>query len=105
MSSSLLLQFLKLFVKGMTLRYFVLLSCSLKSLFRSEFSCQQLIWETLHLLLFYDTVIFNVFHASYFKKFSHTLFFEYFKMFCTVTWFNLWVRQGSYKPVSSCLVL
>ena len=59
---------------------FVLLSCSLISLFRSEFRYQELIWQSLHLLSFHDTVISNVFHASYSKKCSHTLIFRRLKV-------------------------
>ena len=87
-NSSSLLQFQKLFVEVMTLRYFVLLSYSLMSLFCSEFRRQELIWQSLHFLVFSRQGHFECFHVS--SKISLVLwFFEDFKMFRTVIWFNL----------------
>ena len=47
---------------------FVLLSCSLISLFRSEFRCQELIWQSLHLLIFSRYCHFECFSCQLFQK-------------------------------------
>ena len=73
-NSSSLLQFQKLFVEVMTLRYFVLLSYSLMSLFCSEFRRQELIWQSLHFLIFSRQGNFECFSCQ-FKNFPYTLIF------------------------------
>ena len=84
MNPSFLLQFLKLFVDVMTLRYFVLLSCSLMSLFRSNF----------------------VIKSWFFKCFSCQLFqkgLSYFDF--SKTWRCLAQQFQSFKLVPSSLKL